>query len=42
MMAIAIIGLTYRARKKRLFMAWDAIGIVIVYIFNLTALYVLK
>lgn len=42
MMTIAIIGLTYRASKKQLFLAWDAIGIVAVYIFNLIVLYILR
>ncbi len=39
MTTIAVIGLTYRARKKTLFMSWDAIGIVLVYILNLVVLY---
>jgi cation:H+ antiporter len=42
MMTIAIIGLTYRASKKRLFLAWDALSIVGVYVLNLTALYLLR
>ncbi len=42
MMTIAVIGLTYRASKKPLFLAWDARGIVIVYILNLIALYMLR
>jgi cation:H+ antiporter len=42
MMTIAIIGLTYRASKKRLFLAWDALGIIAVYVLNLTALYLLR
>ncbi len=42
MMTIAVIGLTYRATKKRLFLSWDAMGIVIVYILNLMTLYMLK
>jgi cation:H+ antiporter len=39
MTAIAIIGLIYRAEKKRLFLAWDSIGIVFVYIVNIMLLY---
>jgi cation:H+ antiporter len=42
MTAIAIIGLTYRTEKKRLFLAWDSIGIVLVYIINVMLLYTLK
>ncbi|MBA4372141.1 MAG: sodium:proton exchanger [Thermodesulfovibrio sp.] len=42
MTTIAIIGLTYRAEKKRLFVAWDSLGIIMVFIANLLLLYVLK
>jgi cation:H+ antiporter len=42
MTSIAIIGLTYRTEKKRLFLAWDSIGIVIAYIVNLMLLYMLR
>ncbi|MBU4037908.1 MAG: sodium:calcium antiporter [Proteobacteria bacterium] len=42
MTAIAIIGLTYRAEKKRLFMAWDSIGITLIFVINLTALFMLR
>ena len=42
MTAIAIIGLTYRTEKKRLFLAWDSIGIVVAYIVNLMLLYMLR
>jgi cation:H+ antiporter len=42
MTAIAIIGLTYRASKKPLFLSWDALGIISVYILNLIALYILR
>lgn len=42
MTTIAIIGLTYRAEKKRLFVAWDSLGILLVYIANLLLLYMLK
>ena len=40
MTAIAIIGLTYRTSKKRLFIAWDALAIVILYGVATTILYV--
>ncbi|MEC4685208.1 MAG: sodium:calcium antiporter [Nitrospirota bacterium] len=39
MITIAIIGLTYRSTKKPLFLAWDSLGILIVYIINLMLLY---
>jgi cation:H+ antiporter len=42
MTAIAIIGLTYRTEKKRLFLAWDSIGIVLAYVVNLMLLYSLR
>ncbi len=42
MTAIAVIGLTYRAEKKRLFLAWDSIGIVLVYVGNLMLLFMMR
>ncbi len=42
MTTIAIIGLTYRAEKKPLLLAWDSIGIVMVYIINLMVLYSIR
>ena len=42
MIAIAIIGLTYRATRKPLFLAWDSMGIAMIYVVNLMSLYVLK
>ncbi len=42
MTTIAIIGLTYRTEKKKLFLAWDSMGIVVVYIINLMLLYALR
>ncbi len=42
MTTIAIIGLTYRAEKKKLFLAWDSIGIVLVHVVNIMLLYMLK
>ena len=42
MTAIAIIGLTYRAEKKPLFLAWDSIGIITMYIIILMLLYTMR
>ena len=42
MTATAIIGLTYRAEKKKLFLAWDSAGMVLIFVINLMLLYVLK
>jgi len=42
MTTIAIIGLTYRASKKRLLLSWDSIGIIIIYILNVMMLYTLR
>ncbi|GBE31165.1 MAG TPA: sodium:calcium antiporter [Nitrospirae bacterium] len=42
MIAVAIIGLTYRASRKPLFLAWDSLGILIIYVVNLLSLYMLK
>lgn len=42
MTAIAIIGLTYRAESKKLFLAWNSIGISVVYAVNLMLLYMLR
>ncbi|ABU60325.1 sodium/calcium exchanger membrane region [Roseiflexus castenholzii DSM 13941] len=39
MTAIAIVGLTYRSDSKRLFIAWDALGIAVVYALANAALY---
>lgn len=42
MMAIAVVGLIYRAAKKPLFLAWDSLGIALVYVMNLVLLYSLR
>ncbi|MBI5848407.1 MAG: sodium:calcium antiporter [Nitrospirae bacterium] len=42
MTAIAIIGLTYRAEKKRLFVSWDSLAILVCYTANLLILYMLR
>lgn len=39
MTAIAIIGLTYRAEKKQMRLAWDSVAIVFVFMINLVLLY---
>lgn len=39
MTAIAIIGLTYRTSKKPFLFAWDALGILMVYLFTTFVLY---
>ncbi|HET9466938.1 MAG TPA: hypothetical protein VFO48_00945, partial [Vicinamibacterales bacterium] len=41
MTAIAIIGLTYRARQKRFRLSWDTFGIVTVYAMGVLLLHVL-
>lgn len=38
MTTIAIIGLTYRSEKRPLLLAWDSIGIILVYILNIEGL----
>jgi cation:H+ antiporter len=42
MTSTAIIGLTYRAEKRTLFLAWDSIVIILLYMANLVSLYMLK
>ena len=42
MTTVGIIGLTYRAEKKPLFLAWDSIGILLLYINNVMLLYMLR
>jgi cation:H+ antiporter len=42
MTSSAIIGLTYRAEKRTLFLAWDSIVIILLYMANLLSLYMLK
>jgi hypothetical protein len=38
MTAVAIIGLTYRAKKKRFRLAWDSLGIVGIYVLAIALL----
>ena len=40
--AVAVIGLTYRTERKVLPLAWDALGIVAVYLFAMIVLYVTR
>ncbi len=42
MTSIAVIGLTYRAEKKFLFISWDSIAILLIYFMNLAILYMLR
>lgn len=42
MTAIAVLGFTYRAEKKRLWLAWDAIAMVAVYLLNLLILFFMR
>jgi len=42
MTSTAIIGLTYRAEKRTLFLAWDSMVIILLYMANLLSLYMLK
>jgi cation:H+ antiporter len=42
MTAVAIIGLTYRAEKKRLLISWDSVVIVVLYLISLGLLYGLR
>jgi hypothetical protein len=39
MLALAVIGLTYRATQKRLWFAWDALGILFLYVTVVALLY---
>jgi cation:H+ antiporter len=42
MTAIAVIGLTYRAGRKRFLFAWDSVGIIIVYALATVLLYLFR
>jgi len=42
MMTVVIIGVAYRTPKKRLPIAWDALGIVAIYVFSLALLIMLS
>jgi len=41
MTAIAMIGLTYRVGKKRFLFAWDSLGIVLVYLYAVSIVYLM-
>jgi len=42
MTAIAVIGLTYRAEKKPMLLAWDSVMIVFVFMVNFVLLYSMR
>jgi cation:H+ antiporter len=42
MTTIAVIGLTYRSEKKRLFIAWDSAGIIMVYVITILLLFLAR
>jgi len=42
MTAIAIVGLTYRTNKKFLFVAWDSVGIILVFLVATWVLFTMK
>jgi len=42
MTAVAVIGLTYRASKKRFLFAWDSLAIVMVYLYAVSMIYLLS
>jgi hypothetical protein len=41
-LAVAVIGLIYRADKKPLFFAWDSLAILAIYVFTLYFLYTMR
>jgi hypothetical protein len=41
-LAIAIIGLIYRANKKLVFFGWDSLAILAIYVFTLSILYTMR
>ena len=41
-LAIAIIGLIYRANKKLVFFGWDSLAILTIYLFTLSTLYMMR
>lgn len=42
MTGVAVIGLTYRAEKKPLFLAWDSVGIITIFVINLFLLFMMR
>lgn len=42
MTAVAIIGLTYRSQEKPLFLAWDSVCLIGLYLVNLMVLYMMR
>jgi len=41
MTAVAMLGLFYRQERKRIFLAWDSVGIAVIFVLNLMFLYAL-
>jgi cation:H+ antiporter len=42
MSAIAIIGLSYKAGRKKFFIAWDSMALMAIFLINMAVLYTLK
>ncbi len=42
MTAIAIVGLTYRTRQRFLFLAWDSVGIILIYMITTSILFSMR
>jgi cation:H+ antiporter len=42
MTSLVCIGVTYRSEKKLLFLAWDSVGILVLFVANLMLLYMLR
>lgn len=42
MTAVAVIGLTYRAEKKPMLLAWDSVVIVLMFMINIALLYSMR
>lgn len=42
MTAVAVIGITYRAERKRLFFSWNALVLIAIYILNVLSLYLIS
>jgi hypothetical protein len=42
MSSVAIIGLSYKAGKKKFFIAWDSLALMAIFALNMAALYLLR